>query len=259
MQMTRVERIAPPSRHEFQTRYVEGSRPVILKGAIADWPAIKRWSLDYFKSRFGEREVPVVRFKDGSMYDQSAGLHYEQIRVGDYVDLLRPGKPIDLYMLFRIREVLPDLFDDVSRPTYCSDAPWFHSRLWFAGPDTKSPLHRDLPDNLYAQVLGHKQFILLDRRLSRMVHRYSLLSGVPNLSPVDAEVPDLSRYPRFREAPLLVAELEPGDLFFIPRLWWHQAHSFDTSISLSLWWARGVMAPIARAAELFMRLRGLRL
>jgi hypothetical protein len=86
-----------------------------------------------------------------------------------------------------------------------------------------------------------------------MVHRHSVFSGVPNYSPIDAEAPDLERYPRFRGAPLMSAELEPGDLLYIPSFWWHQAHSVDMSVSVNLWWVRGPRVAMARAAELLMR------
>jgi lysine-specific demethylase 8 len=257
--MTPVERIDPPSPEDFQTRYVARSRPVILRGAIDDWPAMKLWSFDYFRRRFGDRLVPAVRNKGGSMYDARDGLHYERVRVRDYLDLLADAKPIDLYMLFRVHEAMPELSDDVVRPAYCRDAGWFRSRFWFAAPDTKGPLHRDIPQNLYAQIVGHKDFVLLDRRLTRMVHRHPFYSGVPNYSPVDAEAPDLSRYPRFAGAPLMVASLEPGDLFYIPSMWWHQAHSLDVSISVNLWWVTGPLVAVARAAELFMKARNLQL
>lgn len=41
-------------------------------------------------------------------------------------------------------------------------------------------------------------------------------------------------------------------------IWWHQGQSQETSMSLSLW-TRGAMVPVARAAELFMRVRGIRI
>jgi lysine-specific demethylase 8 len=255
-----IERIAPPSRDDFEARYVRRSRPVILRGAIDDWPAMNSWSLPQLKERFGDRVVPAVRRKDGSLYDAKAGLHYEKVRFADYVDLLADARPIDLYMVFRVHEALPELFDDIIAPPYCQGAPWYRARFWFAGPDTKSPLHRDLPDNLYAQISGRKQFLLLDKRLTRMVHQHPFYSGVPNYSPVDAEAPDLARYPRFRDAPLMLAELEPGDLLYIPSLWWHQAHSRSTSVSVNLWWVRvSPMLAVVKAAELFMRLRDLKL
>ena len=256
---TPIERIAPPSKEDFEARYIKRSRPVILRGAIDDWPAMQRWSLGYFKARFGEREVTAVRSKDGKLYDSQAGLNYETIRVADYVDLLEPGKPIDLYVVLRVHEAMPELFDDIIRPLYCRDAKWYRSKFFFSGPDTNGLLHRDLPQNLYAQIVGRKRFLLLDRRCTRMVHRHSFLSGVPNFSPVDAEAPDLQRYPRFRDAPLMVAELEPGDLLYIPSLWWHTAHSLDTSVSVNQWWVRGPMVTVVRAAELVMRALNLRL
>lgn len=257
--MTPIERIAPPTPAEFEARYVRRSRPVILRGAIDHWPAMRAWSRDALKRRFGDRRVPVIRRKRGALYDERAGLFYERIRFADYVDLLDAARPLDLYMVLRVHEELPELFDDIVRPVYCQGARWFRARFWFAAPDTKGPLHRDLPDNLYAQVSGRKQFVLLDRQLTRMVHRHPFHSGVPNYSPVDAEEPDLDRHPRFRDAPRLLASLEPGDLFYIPSLWWHQARSLDTSLSVNLWWARGPFAPLLRAAELFLRLRDLKL
>ncbi len=257
--MIPIEHIAPPSPEEFEARYVRPAKPVILRGAIDHWPAMKLWSRAYFARRFGDREVPVIRTRGGVLYDPKGGLFYERMRVADYVDLLADAKPMDLYMVFRVHEVMPELFDDIGRTPYCEDAPWFRARFWFAAPDTKGPLHRDLPDNLYAQIAGHKRFILLDRTETRRVHRHAFTSGVPNYSPVDAEHPDLAQYPRFEGAPLFVADLGPGDLFYLPRQWWHQAHAVDTSLSVNLWWARGALVPVLLAAEAFMRVRDLKL
>jgi hypothetical protein len=232
---------------------------VILSGAIRDWPAMKRWTNAYFRQRFGEREVPVVRVKNGALYDPETGVNYERMSVSAYVDRLERGLAADLYMVFRVHEVMPELFEDIVRPAYCRDASWARSRLWYASPDTKGALHRDLPENLYAQVSGRKKFLLLDRRKTRLVYRYSLRSGVPNYSPVDAEAPDLERFPRFRTAELMSADVEAGDLLYIPSMWWHQARSLDTSLSINLWWLRGPKVAVARAAELFMRVFKLQL
>ena len=162
-------------------------------------------------------------------------------------------------MLFRVHEVMPELFDDIVRPAYCRDASWFRSRFWYAPPDARGPLHRDLPENLYAQVSGHKRFVLIDRRLTRMMHRHSFASGVPNYSPVDAEEPDLERFPRFRDAPREVAELGPGDLLYIPRLWWHQVRTIGTCVSVNYWWSSGAYGALVTVARWFKRARGVSL
>lgn len=257
--MRDVPRIAPPSSSAFEADFVRASKPVILQGAIGDWPALKRWSLEYFKREFGERELPIIHEKRGSHYDVRTGLHYGSIRFGDYCDLLADSGPHELYMSVRVHEALPELFGDIRKPDVVATARWARSRFWMGGPGAKGPLHRDLPENLYAQVSGRKRFLLLDRRLTGMVHRHAFHSGVPNYSPVDAEDPDLSRFPRFRDAPLLRADLEPGDLLYIPSMWWHQARSLTTSMAVNLWWLNGPKVVVARLAELYMRVRGLNL
>jgi lysine-specific demethylase 8 len=259
MEIPRVERVAPPPPEEFAARYMRASQPVILRGAIDDWPAMRRWSPAYLKERFGEREMTAVRTREGSLYDRRSGMNYETMRVGDYVDLVEANRQQDLYAVFRVHEVIPELFDDIVRPAYCRDARWFRSKFFFSGPDTHGLLHRDLPENLYAQVVGRKRFTLLHRRHTRTVHCHSMLSGVPNFSPVDAEAPDFERFPRFREAPVAQVELEPGDVLYIPSLWWHQACPLSVSMGINMWWVRGPMLAAVRAAELVMRAFKLRL
>jgi len=55
-----VERILPPSAEDFRRRYVEPGRPVIIVGAVEDWPARRSWSADYLSATFGDRTVPVA-------------------------------------------------------------------------------------------------------------------------------------------------------------------------------------------------------
>src|SRR5207244_11833449 len=98
--------------------YVSAPQPVIFGVRRDEWPAMRLWSCEYFKQRFGDRAVPAVRAKDGTLYDPRAGLHYEQIRLADYVDLLATGKAIDLSVIFRVHEVVPDVLVDIIRPAY---------------------------------------------------------------------------------------------------------------------------------------------
>ena len=255
-----IERIEPPSPETFVARYLKPGRPVILTGAANDWPARKLWTPELLAARFGDRIVPAIRTVGGTLYDPQKGLNYEEVRLGHFArDVSAKPGPHPLYVVFRVHEKLPELMNDVTLPAYCGTPPWLRSRFWFGAEGTKGPFHRDLPYNLYAQVHGRKRFVLLDPWQGFRVPRHAWHSGVPNYSPVDAEVPDLKLFPRFEKAPLMVADLEPGDLFYIPPMWWHQARALSLSISLNLWWATGAMAQAARAAEWFMRVRQLKL
>jgi ribosomal protein L16 Arg81 hydroxylase len=53
---------------------------------------------------------------------------------------------------------------------------------------------------------------------------------------VDAEAPDLARFPRFAHAQPWAATLDPGDVVYIPRRWWHHVRALSKATSVSLWW-----------------------
>jgi len=55
----RVEKRAAPTADEFVARYVRGCRPVVLTDLARDWPAMRRWSTQDLKARFGHLEVEI--------------------------------------------------------------------------------------------------------------------------------------------------------------------------------------------------------
>ena len=54
-----IERRHRLSRDEFLREYYSTNRPVIITGMMDDWPAMRKWNLDYFAEKFGDREVEV--------------------------------------------------------------------------------------------------------------------------------------------------------------------------------------------------------
>ncbi len=52
-----IDRRSGLSRSEFVAGYASKSLPVILTDATAHWPARKKWSFDYFASRFFDKTL----------------------------------------------------------------------------------------------------------------------------------------------------------------------------------------------------------
>jgi cupin-like protein len=252
-----IPRIGVPTSAVFAD-YVRHSRPVVIAGALEDWPA-RRWSAEYFKSAYGDRILPVAPIRDGKVvYGAEFGVRYEQMRFGEWLDGLLGSSPPPYYAMFHVAEVLPDLADDLRVPSFCPPAPWSQTRFWMSPADTGSPMHQDLPDNLLAQVIGRKRIILVSPRDSWRMYRWPITSHLPQYSRVDAETPDFSRFPRFAGAKQTVVELGPGDLLYLPRLWWHQARSLDFSVSVNHWWATGWRYLVVRMAVAYQRYRRIR-
>ncbi|MCX4243644.1 cupin-like domain-containing protein [Paraliomyxa miuraensis] len=254
-----IPRIEAPDPEVFLREYVRRSQPVVIGGAIDDWPALERWTPRGLLEAFGDRPLPSIPVRDGNaVFDPKRGIDYAPIGLADFVRDLEAGTA-QRYVIFRVHEHLPELMGDIRTPRYLERARWRRSRFWFSPGNVGSVLHRDLPENLYAQVAGHKRWMLVSRRELTRVYPHPPWSGVPNYCRASVEDPDLARFPRLRGLTVHTTTLGPGELLYIPSLWWHQARSVDTSISINLWWVRGALLPLVRAAEAFMAVRRLRL
>ena len=252
-----VPRIGAPSVEVFQHAHVLPRRPVVLCGLVSDWPATRQWSLDYLQGAFATTLVTTARIKaDMIEKDERKGLLFEYARFGEFIDALRAGAR-DRYMMSRMEELPQDLRGDAPPPAYSADAPWQRGKLWISAPSTVSALHRDLADNLHAQVCGRKRFTLVAPCQSSLLYPNTLFDSLPNGCRIDIEHPDFTRFPRLRGVETLVAELAPADAIYIPRGWWHHVRTLDLSISVNFWWARGVQRAIVVASDWVKRLRGI--
>jgi len=63
--------------------------------------------------------------------------------------------------------------------------------------------------------------------------------GGQEISLVDFDKPDLAKHPKFEQALAVaqVAELDAGDVLFIPSMWWHHVESLAAfNVLLTHWW-----------------------
>ncbi len=87
--------------------------------------------------------------------------------------------------------------------------------------------------------VGYKLFTLLDPKTPSeyLYEVYDDKVTETKLSPVNPTDPDvLTKYPLFAHAQPIQVLLEPGDILFIPALYWHQVNSYCRHISVNIWW-----------------------
>merc|ERR1711865_903233 len=88
-----------------------------------------------------------------------------------------------------------------------------HSNVWLGTHGTVTPCHWDSYNNCLAQVQGTKRALLLAPAATPLLYVNSDSVGGQaasgNVSPVDVEAPDLSKFPKFAEAQLFEAKLGP--------------------------------------------------
>ena len=84
-------------------------------------------------------------------------------------------------------------------------------------------------DNLLIQVRGRKRVVLYSPREATKLYLNGDKSEV-----LDIDNPDLSRFPKFTEVIPYECFLEPGDVLFIPAMWFHNVISLEVSGSCNI-------------------------
>jgi [protein]-arginine 3-hydroxylase / protease len=250
-----LPRIAGLSQSEFRRQWVAPRRPAVFAGLVSDWPAVRRWSLDFLQRAYPAVSITTAQVAAGAVVmHRRRGLIHESERFDTFITALRAGAR-ERYLMSPLHELPEGLTADAPPPAYLSGTKLQNAKLWIGPSGIVSSLHRDLADNLHAQVSGRKRFTLVAPQQSACVYPNSFFDGVPNGCRVDIEHPDYAHFPRLREAEMFVGELGPGDVIYVPRGWWHHVRTLELSISVNFWWARGVRRLLVQSADYVKRLR----
>ena len=200
-----------------------------------DWPALGKWSLDYFAERFGDRHVEVQLGRDASgRYEEERDQYRRKMALSRFIDKVRTsGTTNDLYITANNtsanRDALPELWDDVVQiPEYLNGSSIHNGFFWFGPAGTITPFHHDLTNNLMAQAMGRKRILLVpswDMPLMRNLRDvYCEVDG--------RETPPTPR-PRFGAPQVLECLLEPGEILFLPIGCLHFVEALEISATVS--------------------------
>ena len=214
----------------FDRDYRATDKPVVLRGAAASWTATRTWSPRMFAERFGDVVIkPSVNLPDTEVPYQARDVdHRQTMTVRELVARMDSGDRC--YIDQAITGMYPGLDQEYDFPPLRPQN--ILAVLVWIGSRTRSGLHYDYTDNLFAQVHGTKVAILAAPEEARNLH---VFNDSHTKSQVAPQHPDLIAHPRLARATLFETVLNPGDVLFLPRGWWHYFASSERSISLSCW------------------------
>ena len=231
------------------------ARPVLLKGAVAHWPAVARARdgdravADYLK-RFDRGRPAQVwlgepaiggRFFYGDSLDK---LNFRKApatvsaTIDHLLGIAGEDAPPSVYIQSQAAEDLLPGFAADNRLDLVPDG--VLPRVWI-GNRLRVQTHYDPVDNIACVVAGKRRFTLFPPQ--QVVNLYvgpldKTVAGPP-VSMAAIEEPDFERFPRLREAldAALYADLEPGDAIYIPYMWWHHVQSLSAfNMLVNYWW-----------------------
>ncbi|MCI4590027.1 cupin-like domain-containing protein [Sphingobium sp. BYY-5] len=220
------------SGEDFLHSFYAPGRPVLIKGMIADWPALARWTPDYLANAIGDAMIEYQGGRNGAGdYELAKDRHKHRAPFRDFIALARSGGNdayLTAYNSAANGPALKPLEADLGAiDAYLTRAP---GMLWIGGEGTFTPLHFDLTNNLLAQVTGTKRIILVPpSQTKRLAHRTHVFSDVRDVT----DAAQLKTYPQARDILRYEVLLAPGDLLYIPLGWWHQVRSESFSTMLT--------------------------
>jgi hypothetical protein len=213
-----IERVSGISVEEFKRKYVDNSKPVIITDSAVDWKAMKQWDHDFFLDKCGDIKVQQ------SLYDPKT---CSETTVGDVIRRIRDNSDVVYIQEWWIEKDFPEIRNYFSVPNYFHND--WHTKifeklpmhLWIGSGNAITPIHQDgVGINVWtAQISGHKRWI--------MCHQDATIS-------IDADgKPDIDGFLNDSSAQLCYSDLEPGDILFVPKRWWHRTRGLTQAISLN--------------------------
>ena len=248
-----VKVLSSPST-KFSQSCADAGTPVILKNSVATRWKAREWTPSYLEKKlskisgvyentnrwFGpyfDKQKPLLSFAQRvNNYKTNLKLASQEFfrRIqstdSDSSSFLYFTGDIDQLGEWAIKEIEP--FEELLslNPRHSS------INAWIGQPHVIAHCHYDGYHNFYAQLYGKKRFLLLRPTNWPGLYPYPFLH--PSHAQAQVNVSSLeeqSKFPLVQKVETFEAVLEPGDLLYIPPLWFHEVESLDVSISVNVW------------------------
>ncbi|HEY6393755.1 MAG TPA: cupin-like domain-containing protein [Bryobacteraceae bacterium] len=223
--------------------------PYIVSGGALNWPVMPMVAFRELRRAYGEVRVAVRESDDGIAEAFKVRDLFSEPRtlmpLSKYIDLItqpscgdgaRPpyAGNISLQEGAAVSRRLAPIMHGCRFPDWIPPKPSDKYRLWIAAAGQRSAIHNDPYDNFNVQLAGRKYFMLLAPCQHRFLYPVFRHTGLW-ASPVDPRRPNLDAFPEFAKAEIYECELEPGDILFLPRFWWHFANATTPCINVNRW------------------------
>ena len=182
------------STSEFFGNYLTRSQPLVIKGAIKDWPAFKKWSTEYLRFKYGHKEMHIKLTQDGIFEGVESAIHWpgysenwiphkvknqlpfpdlvvvrpatDELLFSEFLDMIQLGlnkSGLSSYLEYSsIPAYMPKLEGDLTELSFVKGIlQKEHLNMWLSDGNTLGKLHFDPYDNFLCQVRGYQPIIIL--------------------------------------------------------------------------------------------------
>ena len=237
----------------FSRQTILRDEPLVIKNSVTSlWNARKLWSPAYLQRNIGT--LSGIYSNDnrwfGPYYDTTKPLTSVSHRLNRYSTdtvmsakkffqrIQNPKQGQYLYYSAEIDRLGEWAVDDIQPLNeLLSPNPQRSSiNVWMGQPRVIAHCHYDGYYNFYAQLYGTKQFTMFRPTNWPGLYPYPFLH--PSHAQAQVNLSDLSNagtYPLTSRVEAYSVILQPGDLLYMPPMWFHHVESKSVSISVNVW------------------------
>ena len=245
IKMSQVRGIKISPNDAFAEKAAKLKVPVIIKNSVtAKWPASKKWSPSYLSKKISSLKGVYENTNRwfGPYYDESKPLTHLSTKKNTYrTDLILKGDEFFqllehprnnsyLYFTGGIDDVGPWAWQDVQPIEELLVLNPQHSSInvWMGQPHVIAHCHYDGYHNFYAQLFGRKRFTMFRPTEWPGLYPYPFLH--PSHAQAQVNISDnasISMFPAVKHLEGYQVLLEPGDVLYMPPLWFHHVEAVD--------------------------------
>ena len=233
LNLQEIPRVKTLTKEVFINEYFKPQKPVVIEQFIEDWPAYSKWNLEYIKEVAGEKEVPLYDDRPVK-HDEGFNQPHAKMKMADYVDLLKKGPTKFRIFLWNVLKEVPVLQKDYKYPDFGLPLMKGLPMLFFGGSNSHTFMHYDidLANIFHFHFEGEKQCILFPQ--SETKYLYKIPHSLIVREDIDFTNPDFKKWPALKHAKGYTAQLEHGNVIYIPEGYWHHMKYLSPGFSMSL-------------------------
>ncbi|KAK6643528.1 hypothetical protein RUM43_005038 [Polyplax serrata] len=220
---------------------------------IRNWDigsCVKDWTSEYVSNKVGSEPVKIHVTKDEKMDFINKNFIYKTLPFDELIRRVFRYKQedyfIDPFEKYYMRSLGNDprgrdvanfflqcrtLAEDLNVPPFYDEKDFFSSVFRASSQGVQLWTHYDIMDNILIQVRGKKRIILWPPSEVDNIYLIGDKSEV-----LDIDNPDLEKYPKFKNAIRYECTMLPGDILFIPALWFHNTIAIEPCLGVNIFW-----------------------
>ena len=245
IKMMPVKVVNTQPNEPFAVKISDLKAPVVIKNSVTvAWPAFKKWNPSYLSRKILSLKGVYENINRwfGPYYDKTKPLTHLSTRKNVYrTDLVLKGDEFfkllehpknnsHIYFTGDIDDVGTWAWEDVQPIEELLSLNPKHSSInvWMGQPHVIAHCHYDGYHNFFTQLYGRKRFTMFRPTEWPGIYPYPFLH--PHHAQAQVNISDeasISMFPAVRHLEGYQVLLEPGDLLYMPPLWFHHVEAVD--------------------------------